>query len=268
MTTAFAQQQSGSSSVGLEGTVTKAAPTQPAIISIPSNGQAFSATPINVSGICPSGTLVKLFRNNVFSGSANCPTGSFALSTDLFTGANELVARVYDDLDQAGPDSNLINVIFNDPGFGSSRSRVSLSSNYSKRGANPNEKLTWPITVTGGLAPYAVSLDWGDGTTKLVSRTSAGQFEIDHTYKQSGSYNLIIKATDSNGATAFLQLVAVANGLASQENTDSAGESKVVIRYVWWPLIIAAVFVLFSFWLGRKAKLRDIERSANRRTLE
>lgn len=261
-------QQSETNSVGLEGTITKAPPSQPARITIPSSGQVFSQVPINVSGICPNDTLIKVFKNNVFTGSANCSGGSFSLSIDLFSGANELVARVYDDLDQAGPDSSTVTVTYNDPGFGSSRSRVTLTTNFAKRGANPNETLTWPIILSGGIAPYAISVDWGDGSNELISKTSSGQFDISHIYKQSGAYNLIIKATDSNGASAFLQVVAIANGLASQDNGASSSGQQIIYKYIWWPMIIAAFFVLISYWLGRKAKLHDLERSANRRTLE
>ena len=54
--------------------------------------------------------LVKLFKNNVFAGSVQCEDGSYSIKTDLFVGTNELVARVYDDLDQPGPDSNVLTV--------------------------------------------------------------------------------------------------------------------------------------------------------------
>lgn len=261
-------QQTKTDSVGLEGTITKAPPSQPALITVPSNGQSFNQSPISIAGICPTDTLVKIFKNNVFTGSANCANGSFSLSIDLFSGSNELVARVYDDLDQAGPDSSTVAVTFNDPGFGSNRSRVTLTTNFAKRGANPNEKLTWPIILSGGIAPYALSIDWGDGSNELISKTSAEQFDISHIYKQAGSYNLIIKATDSNGASAFLQVVAIANGLASQDNGASETDTQIKYVYLWWPMIIAGIFVIISYWLGRRAKLHDLERSANRRTLE
>ncbi len=266
--TVSAQTQTKSDSVGLEGTITKAPPTQSGSITLPSNGQVFSQSPISVSGLCPLETLVKVFKNNVFAGSVQCNNGSFSLSVDLFSGANELIVKVYDDLDQAGPDSNIVTVTYNDAGLGSSRSRVTLTTSFAKRGTNPNEKLTWPITLSGGIAPYALSIDWGDGSNELLSRSSAGQFEISHIYKQAGTYNLIIKATDSNGASAFLQVVAIANGLASQDNTSNSAGNVVKTEYVWWPIVIAGVFVLLSYWLGRRAKLHDLKRSASRRSLE
>jgi len=247
-------------SVGLEGVIPAAPPTVGASITIPSSGQTFSNIPIDVRGICPNGLLVKLFKNGVFTGSAQCDGGSFKITTDLFSGANELVAKVYDALDQAGPDSNTVTVNFNDVGFGSSRSRVTLTSNFAKRGVTPGDTLVWPILLSGGIAPYALSVDWGDGKTELISRANAGSFDIKHVYAEPGVYNLIIKATDSNEATAFLQLVAVANG-AVADNTSTSKPTTTKVEVLWWPMALAIVLVFFSFWLGRKQKLYELTRT-------
>jgi len=251
-------QQQGS--VGLEGVIPSAPPTVGASINIPSNGQTFSNIPIDVRGICPDGLLVKLFKNGVFTGSAQCEGGSFKITTDLFSGANELVAKVYDALDQEGPESNKVTVNFNDVGFGSSRSRVTLTSNFAKRGANPGDTLTWPILLSGGIAPYALSVDWGDGKIELISRANAGSFDIKHVYSEPGVYNLIIKATDSNQATAFLQLTAIANGAVS-DNTSGTKPETVKTVIVWWPMLIAILLIMLSFWLGRRHKLYELSKT-------
>ena len=93
-----------SSSVGIDGTVRGDPPKNPATISTPGNGQTFAVQPIKVSGLCTTGLLVKIFKNGVFAGSAQCISGSYSLIIDLFDGKNDLIARVYDALDQAGPD--------------------------------------------------------------------------------------------------------------------------------------------------------------------
>src|ERR1039458_1665129 len=103
----------GSGSIGLQGTISTAPPTRGATIAIPSNGAVFTAVPITVSGLCPSNLLVKIFSNNIFVGSTVCSNGSYSLQVDLFGGRNGLVARVYDSLGQAGPDSNTVTVTFN-----------------------------------------------------------------------------------------------------------------------------------------------------------
>src|SRR5688572_24801695 len=100
---ASARAATESGSVGVEGKISAPPPTQGATIVTPASGRVFTEIPIEVSGSCPNGLLVKLFKNNVFSGSVNCTNGSYRLTIDLFSGQNDLVARVYDALDQAGP---------------------------------------------------------------------------------------------------------------------------------------------------------------------
>ena len=253
-----------SSSVGLEGVVPASPPTVPATIAIPLNGQTFSSLPVKVSGLCTGDLLVKLYKNEVFAGSAQCNSGSYSISIDLFNGVNDLVARVYDALDQAGPDSNKVSVTFKDTGFISLGTRVTLTSNYAKRGANPKETLSWPLILSGGVQPYAMSIDWGDGKNDLISRSSSGNFDITHIYDSPGAYIIIVKVTDSDGATAFLQIVGIANGPISQSNATKSN-TTVITKIIWWPMIIAAVMVLISFWMGHKDQLRKMRLEAERR---
>lgn len=257
------QQQS---SVGLEGVIPTNPPTVGATITFPTNGQTFTTLPINVTGICPDGLLIKLFKNEVFAGSAQCNNGSYSITIDLFNGVNELVARVYDALDQAGPDSNKVSVNFSDPNFGLIGTRISITSNFAKRGANPGETLTWPLILSGGTPPYAISVDWGDGKTDLLSRAFGGSFDISHIYDSPGVYNILVKVSDSTGASAFLQVVGVANGSLGQDNSGSKDGTVIRTVIIWWPMIIAAFLIIISFWLGRKDQLRSLRKEAERRT--
>ncbi len=263
-------------SVGVQGTISSPPPTQGATISLPRDGQAFTALPITVSGICPGNLLVKIFKNNVFAGSVQCKNGSFSIVIDLFNGQNELVARVYDALDQPGPDSNVVRVSFSDNRSGAA-SRVTLTSNYAKRGANPNEDLVWPIILSGGIGPYAVSVDWGDGkTADLMSLQYPGTFNIKHRYDSPGVYNIVIKATDKDGSVAYLQLVGIGNGPLSQEtgssgsnggNNGDQGSSGTVApktKILWQPAALTIPFVISTFWLGKKYELRVLRKKIER----
>lgn len=256
-----------SGSVGLQGVIASPPPTQGATITIPTNGQTFSNNPITVGGLCPNGLLVKLYKNNVFAGSVQCTSSSFSLQIDLFSGANELVARVFDNLDQPGPDSNKVTVTFvdNRPGAGS---RVSLSSIFAKRGANPGETLIWPIQLTGGRGPYAISVDWGDGKTPdLKSLQFPGTFNIEHIYDNSGTYKIVIKSTDADGVTAYLQLVGVGNGAAGQGNQTSTNVQPTLTprtKILWEPAALATPLLISSFWLGKRYELRMLRKRIER----
>jgi hypothetical protein len=268
-------QNPQSGSVGMQGTITVPPPDRGATIAIPSNGQNFSQIPITVSGICPTGLLVKLFKNNIFSGSAECVNGSYSIQTDLFIGENELVVRVYDALDQEGPPSNRVTVTYSDNRPGAA-TRPTLTSNFAKRGANPGDTLRWPIILSGGEGPYAISIDWGDGSQPdLLSLPFPGPFDIEHIYDSPGVYNIVIKATDRNGNSAFLQLVGVANGPLGQsgigdgsgeEGSESGGQSRqdAQARILWQPAAILVPFIGVTFWLGRRHELKSIKRRIER----
>ena len=261
--TASAATEQGS--VGLEGRINTAPPTQAATITVPRDGTTVTTLPITVQGICPNGLLVKIFKNNVFSGAVQCNNGSYSIQIDLFSGRNELIARVYDDLDQAGPDSNMVAVNFPFTGV-SAPNKVSLTSSFAKRGANPGQTLSWPITLTGGTGPYAISVDWGDGkTADIISQPFPGNFNISHIYDNPGVYNVVIRATDREGNLAFLQLVGVGNGPVGQNNaqgekSDSASSTITRTKVLWQPAAVAIPLIASAFWLGKRHELHVLRK--------
>jgi hypothetical protein len=256
----FPDQQS-SGSIGLQGKITAKPPSRGATIAVPSNGAVFTNVPITISGLCPADVLVKVFSNNVFIGSAFCDRGSYSLQADLFSGQNELVARVYDALDQEGPLSNIVTVTFNDAQFAAFGTRVTLTSVFARRGAPPGQELSWPVILDGGVGPYAISVDWGDGTaTDLFTRNAPGPFTMKHIYKNAGIYRIIVKATDKNGTTAYLQLVGQATG-STQSDGDKGNDGLLVKKeLLWWPAIAMFPLIGASFWVGRRHELYSLRK--------
>ncbi len=257
-------QQDG---VGVQGQISAPPPTQAATITSPANGAVFTSLPVTVTGFCPNGLMVKIFKNDIFSGADACQNGSYRVQIDLFSGRNDLVARVFDSLDQAGPDSNLVSVTFNDNATRPDvAARISVTSNYARRGANPGQDLVWPIVISGGSAPYAVSVDWGDGTPPdLYSVPTPGDFSIKHKFDNSGTYRTLIKVTDKNNTVGYLQLVSIANGEAKQSTTtDASASSNKQTVILWQPTVIAIPLLLSTFWLGKKYELKRIKSSLQR----
>lgn len=253
-----------SGSTGITGSIGSAPPTRGATITTPTNGQTFTNLPIRVSGLCPSGLLVKIFDNNVFMGSVMCVNGSYSIQIDLFSGRNDLVARVYDALDQAGPDSNIVTVTFNDSQFNPGGGELlTLTSDFARRGANPSETLVWPIILSGGTGPYAISIDWGDNKpADLMSLQFPGEFDIKHIYDTAGTYTITIKAVDKNGLTAYLQLVATANGAVSANAQDDEDTPSIitVTKVLWLPAALMLPMIALSFWLGRRYELASLRK--------
>lgn len=255
--------------VGVEGRVPSDPPKTPATITAPTNGQSFGSTPITVSGLCTTGLLVKIFANNVFVGSVQCERGSYTIQVDLFSGRNDLVARIFDAFDQAGPDSNIVTVNFNDAQFSPfNSSLLRLTSNYAQRGANPGQTLTWPVIMSGGSGPYAISVDWGDNKAPdLISQEFTGTIDLSHVYDSAGIYKVIVKATDKNGLSAFLQLVAVANGAVTADAEGEAADTSqgVTTQVMWLPAAACIPLIFVSFWLGRRYELASLRRHLERR---
>ncbi len=250
------QQNPQSGTMGLQATIPSPPPSQSATITVPSSGQSFTSLPITVSGLCPSNLLIKVLDNNIFVGSALCSGGSYSLKIFLFNGLNDLIAQDYDNLGQSGPISNKVSVTFNGGQNFLTGSRVTLTSQYAELGANPGQTINWPIVISGGVPPYALSVDWGDGQpAKLQAVANSGTATISHVYNTSGVYTVTVTATDSKGATAFLQLVGVGNGQINKTNNTKKVQtttSSASTSLPWWVLALFSAFMVVAFWLGNR----------------
>lgn len=262
---ALAASTSGSGQYGVSAVVSGARPTKPVVITSPSNGQVFQTNPVTVAGTCQPATLVKIFKNGILAASVLCDgSGHFSIPLDLLIGQNVLTGVSYNANDLSGPDGTPVTVTLNAPpgGLGFSTELIIQSSNY-YRGVQPGDSLTWPIELVGGQAPFAVNVDWGDGSSDLITRLAAGPFTVSHTYKKVGtgylnSFPLIIRATDAAGHTAYLQLTTIVNQSTAVTNATKASTSFNLV--VLWPIWIVLVLMVVSFWLGERREKRIMER--------
>ena len=245
---------------GLEATKTQEPPTQGATITTPGNGAAFSDSPITVRGICPTDLLVQVYNNNVMVGAVMCQDGSFSIEVSLFAGTNELKAIVYDDLEQAGPESDTLTVTYNDTRFTAFGQLITLTSSYGRRSAPVGSQLVWPLQLSGGTGPYAFSVDWGDNSeSQLLSHSFAGALDIAHIYKKAGIYQVNVRVTDSNGVSAFLQVIAVSSGQVEVgDDPEVQGSDKERVIILWIPAAAATLLLFPAFWLGRRSHLISI----------
>ena len=247
---------------GLEATKPQPPPKVGATITTPGSGASFANSPITIQGICPQGLLVQIYNNGVMVGAVSCDTGSFSIEVSLFAGANELKAIVYDDLEQAGPESNIVTVNYTDTSFSAFGELITLTSSYGRRSAPAGNQLTWPLQLSGGTGPYAFSLDWGDGSeAQLVSQSMAGVVSVAHAYKRAGIYQVNIRATDTNGVSAFLQVVAVSSGKvdpATEKESDDKTSARTVV--LWIPAAITMALLFPAFWLGRRSQIVSLKR--------
>jgi len=279
------------SNVSVNAYVDGPPPTVAATITSPTSGTRYNAVPVTVSGTCDPGFIVKLYRNDVFSGAVFCPQdGNFSLQSDLFDGSNTLSARIFNALDTEGPTSPTVTVYYDKPvtpippppattpgvetpGQTSPSTPVSfvkipkmtLNAENLYKGYYTGDTVVWPLEVSGGVPPYAFTVDWGDGKTTTLSRKDAGAFSIKHVYEKEGgykaSYPIKIVGSDSSEDSTFLQLAVIirdksksSNAIPGIASTNAEPPLHIPMQYIW-PSYGVTLLMVGSFWLGGQRQL-------------
>lgn len=255
--------------VAASAAVAEKVPTTPSITQ-PSSGQTVTSLPQTVSGSCQTGSVVKIFSNDILIGAATCAGGSYSVPVSLFVGLNSLRAQGFNHSDQGGNSSIAVGATYAPPGgpnpgqfqsFQSSSAAVNqlfIKADVFYLGGKVGQDITWPASLVGGQAPYAVAVSWGDGKSDVYSRKAAGKFDLHHSYAKapdSGAYNVVMKASDASGNTAYLQLIATTSTPQAAIPVASTG------LQIAWPLLIGAVLLVISFILGERFELGKLRRA-------
>jgi hypothetical protein len=246
-------------------------PSSPPTITDPDQNATFTEKHQTVRGGCLVGLIVKVFSNTTFAGSTTCLADStYELQIDLEEGANSLVVRQYDSINQPSPESNPLVVYYtpptspslepgSQPGESTPSSSVAkfelkIDYDYTLQTAFANQAFRLPIRFAGGTPPYAVSIEWGDGETTLLSRQDANQFVAEHSFKKSGPHQIKIRISDRDGEAAFLQFVVIVNGAPGTFSVSTPfGEVRTGIAMSTFALLATVVAVpssLFGFLTG------------------
>ena len=257
--------------------------TAPAVITTPADGTHFVAVPITVDGTCPAdAAYVEIFRNNVMAGSAICSGSStFSLQIDLFAGQNKLEAHVFNITDDEGPVSAPVNVFYDvpknpQPGLqtsppSSNKNPLQLKTAFIYKGYYVKDEVRWPLEISGGTAPYALNVDWGDGKNSIISRKDAGQFDITHVYQHPGgfhgTYTIKAQASDGDGNYTYLEFFVIVNQRTSagiSNNIYSKGPPTLggLHEWVWlaWPIYLAVLLMVVAYKLGEREELIVLRR--------
>ncbi len=255
---------SASASYNVVTTVVAAPINQSATILYPHNNSTVYNSTINVNGSCQSPSYVVLTKNNLFGGVALCSSSNtWSISVSLLSGSNILQAKIFNLTNRPGPLSSQIKTDYVSSGNISLDNPLILKSNFDYQGVNVGQQFNLPLDLEGGKPPYAISINWGDSTTSLISQASDGTISIPHIYKKTenykGSYKIIVSTTDTQGKQTSLQLLAIVNLNSSSENSianisnNSAGNGifSNIEKYIW-PSYAIVILMLISFWLGER----------------
>jgi hypothetical protein len=109
----------------------------------------------------------------------------------------------------------------------------------------------WTVTVSGGRPPYQLTWEWGDGASSTSRAPAAGAVSLTHQYGQAGVYQVTIRATDTAGGQAVLQVVTIINGASLQTYGRSDHDIPGNLILIW-PLLVLTMLVVLSFWLGER----------------
>jgi hypothetical protein len=133
------------------------------------------------------------------------------------------------------------------------------------RGVFPEQEMNVPIDILGGTPPYAINVQWGDSSNKVVPRGNNQSFTIAHVYSKAGTYQMTIQGSDANGRVAFLTVAAIVNGQPSVATGDTSAptvsNSTLTRLLTLWPLYASVVGIAVSFWLGERREKHLILRA-------
>lgn len=242
--------------------------TAPTITNIQQGTVYTNSDPVTISGTCPDDTLIKVYKNEVLSGVTLCQNGRYSLQIDLFIGPNTLIVRAYNASNNMGPESTPLVVRKDLPGVSVTPTNLQLvvTSDVYYKGIGAGKSFSWPLTIAGGQAPYAISIAWGDGKTDLISKGVLGTFDIQHTYDKpgpgfKGSYDVTIIITDSVGNKSFMHLVAIVSGDSSSiVGAIKSGYNWSSAVRIAWQLMLVALLILLAFWLGERREVRLVRK--------
>ena len=110
------------------------------------------------------------------------------------------------------------------------------------------------VLIHGGIAPYALLVEWGDGKTDLSSISDNSIYALEHTFQTSGFHQVVLNTTDSKGEKSRIQTVVGVNGAPATGGTNPLEGIGKNIASIWIeapvPLYVAAVTLVAGFWIG------------------
>ncbi|HPW48040.1 MAG TPA: hypothetical protein PLJ97_01745 [Candidatus Saccharibacteria bacterium] len=276
-------------------------PSKPPVITVVNNKTApphgelkIVETPnVVISGNCPvivPSIMVGIFRDNQLISSGGCSTnGEFNVATNLVRGENVLIPKIITITGDIGPAGDPLKLTLV---LGISTASTTNTSSGEVRSANINsfattkfavfsdspfityglnKQLTWQLTIAGGVAPYKVSVNWGDGQKSTYFYKTNGVKKLHYTYGLSKTYLVKLTATDKQGEVVSFSVAAV----TLENNSHSPGVFGVVgerdeeyFLIDWQHLVTIYIVILvaiLAFWLGSKKEKMAYAKSRNSR---
>lgn len=237
---------------------------------------------VTLTGDCPAGSHILVYRNNIFVGATSCigdPT--FSITIDLVPGLNLIRADVYNITNDQGPASQPIYLDYEPPPSQqpiTASNELKLSSDFDYLGFLVGQRASWDVIIRGGTPPYKLSVNWGDGKSLGYSVSNEGTTNIRHTYQQASGpegFPIHIEVTDASGQEAELNLVSLISKPNSYQAKQVAQANAALHpsflertkKWLWaaWPAYVVVLLMMISFWLGEREEYYRLVRKLRRR---
>jgi hypothetical protein len=140
-----------------------------------------------------------------------------------------------------------------------------ITSSYTYSVHTVGQVVGYTLHLIGGIAPYAFTVAWGDGTIQTMSRSSNEDFAISHRYSWIASPQATklvrVQALDSMGRASTLQMTTLLRNptyhsvIAGITRSSGLWGLFTKLRPLLWLGYLIVILLVLSFWLGEREEL-------------
>lgn len=248
----------------VSATIPAPIPADPAVFISPANNSVITESPATVTGSCPviaPAIIVAIYNDSELLGSSVCGSdGTFTASLQLQSGPQMLVAKVVTITGQFGASSTPLTLNYSSPVTTpideplSPAPIVRIDTPFIVY--RPGLTARLKLLVSNGLAPYDLTIRWGDNTTLAQALLKDGEYSFEHTYASGSLASQIITLTIEDAAGhSVTRSIAATNLVASQKIhsfnfasvLDSIAPTPTQSALVVHLLLVASLLLLWRF---------------------
>jgi hypothetical protein len=273
----YASRQTTADSLYVQAKVPAPIPSRPAVILKPAASVNVSSPNVTIDGSCPITTpavgVIIAENSNTLGSSACDSTGSFSAEVALTTGKHVLLPRIITVTGDNGPDGTPIDITYDDAAVPTTPAATKRSPATSNNSDLPDVSSSPPLSVagerpfvlfgpnktaeltasfTGGQAPYAATIDWGDTTVDIRKNLSQGWHTFSHHYAIITPWTIHMDATDAAGVrvtTTFAALTAYISPAGNLLNTAPTAGTSLYTHLAFYSAYLSAAGVVGALWL-------------------
>lgn len=254
----------------VSATVPAEMPSGNAVITSPKDGDTMLSRDITVSGTCPvisPAIIVAIYRNDVMAGSAVCTSGgTFSVLIRLAYGANTLVPRIVTITGEQGASGPAVTVKLpaplspskpqpsqSIPGLNGIGMPLRIAPTDIFALINADGSTVWRSSFIGGVVPYNVRINWGDGNTDTYTIHDGSEQSFSHKYASIKMHDITIVATDKANTTEVMHIAGITRftqvGAAGLDaNLDQLHPVIAFIQKNVVQIYIVTLFALIFLW--------------------